>query len=78
MSKHTDVYTWLAGFSSEMIIYAFLLGFFSPSYQKEWYECMPKHTDVYIWLAGFSGEMVIYAFFLGFFSLSYQKEWYEC
>ena len=28
-------YTWLAGFSGEMVIYAFLLGIFSPSCQKE-------------------------------------------
>ena len=27
MSKHKDVYTWLAGFSGEMVIYAFLFGF---------------------------------------------------
>ena len=32
---HTDV-VWLASFSGEMIVYAFLLGFFSPSCQKEW------------------------------------------
>ena len=28
-------YTWLAGFNGEMIIYVFLLGFFSPSRQKD-------------------------------------------
>ena len=39
MLKHTDVITWLAGNSGEMIIYAFLLGFSSLSRQKEWYEC---------------------------------------
>ena len=27
MLKHTDVISWLAGFSGEMIIYVFLLGF---------------------------------------------------
>ena len=33
-------YTWLAGFSGEMIIYTFLLRFFSPSHKKrKWYEC---------------------------------------
>ena len=31
-------YTWLAGFSDEMVIYAFLLGFFSHSCKKEWYK----------------------------------------
>ena len=35
MPKHTDVILWLAGFSGEMVIYAFLLGFFSPFHQKE-------------------------------------------
>ena len=30
---HTDV--WLTSFSSKMVIYTFLLGFFSPSYKKE-------------------------------------------
>ena len=30
---HTDV--WLTSFSDEMVIYAFLLGFFSLSRQKE-------------------------------------------
>ena len=29
MSKHTGVILWLAGNSGEMVIYAFLLGFFS-------------------------------------------------
>ena len=38
-AKAYRCYTWLAGFSGEMVIYAFLLGFFSSSYQKEWYEC---------------------------------------
>ena len=37
--KHTGVILWLAGNSGEMIIYAFLLGFFSHSRQKEWYKC---------------------------------------
>ena len=32
-------YSWLVAFSGEMIIYAFLLGFFSLSHKKEWYEC---------------------------------------
>ena len=39
MPKHTDVILWLAGNSGEIVIYAFLLGFSSPSRQKEWYEC---------------------------------------
>ena len=39
MQKHTDVILWLAGNSGEMVIYAFLLGFFSYFRQKEWYEC---------------------------------------
>ena len=39
MPKHTGVILWLVGNNGEMIIYAFLLGFFSPSRQKEWYEC---------------------------------------
>ena len=39
MSKHTDVISWLASNSGEMVIYAFLLGFSNPSRQKEWYEC---------------------------------------
>ena len=39
ISKHTGVILWLAGNSGEMVTYAFLLGFFSPSNQKEWYEC---------------------------------------
>ena len=38
MPKHTDVISWLEGNSGEMVIYAFLLEFFSPSRQKEWYE----------------------------------------
>ena len=38
MPKHTDVISWLAGNNGEMIIYIFLLGFLSPSRQKEWYE----------------------------------------
>ena len=32
-------HTWLAGNSGEMVINAFLSGFFSHSRQKEWYEC---------------------------------------
>ena len=32
---HTDV-LWLMSFSGEMVIYVFLLEFFSPSRQKEW------------------------------------------
>ena len=39
MPKHIDVILWLAGNSGEMVIYAFLLEFFSHSHQKEWYEC---------------------------------------
>ena len=39
MPKHTYVILWLASNNGEMIIYAFLLGFSSPSRQKEWYEC---------------------------------------
>ena len=31
--------SWLAGFSGEMDIYAFLLEFFSSSRRNEWYEC---------------------------------------
>ena len=38
MLKHTDVISWLTGNSGEMVIYASLLGFFSHSRQKEWYE----------------------------------------
>ena len=34
---HTDV-LWLTSFSGEMVIYAFLLGFSSPSCQKEWFK----------------------------------------
>ena len=34
---HIDV-LWLTSFSSEIVIYAFFLGFFSPPSQKEWYE----------------------------------------
>ena len=37
MPEHIDVISWLAG-NNEMVIYAFLLGFFSPTCQKEWYE----------------------------------------
>ena len=40
MSKHIGVISWLAGNSGEMVIYAFLIGFSSPSYQKEWYTCV--------------------------------------
>ena len=36
---HIDV-LWLNSFSSEMVIYAFLLGFYSPFRQKEW-----NHTN---------------------------------
>ena len=32
-------HSWLAGNSGEMVIYAFFLGFSSPSRQKEWYKC---------------------------------------
>ena len=39
MPKHTGVILWLVGNSDEMVIYAFLLGFFSSSCQKEWFEC---------------------------------------
>ena len=39
MPKHTGVILWLVGNSGEMVIYAFFLGFFSPSHQREWYEC---------------------------------------
>ena len=39
MPKHTCVISWLASNSGKMVIYAFLLGFSSPSRQKEWYEC---------------------------------------
>ena len=39
MPKHTNVLSWLAGNNDEMVIYAFFLGFFSPSCQKEWCEC---------------------------------------
>ena len=35
MPKHTDIISWLAGNNDEMVIYAFLLGFSSPSYQKK-------------------------------------------
>ena len=28
MPKHKGVYSWLAGFSGEIVIYAFILGFF--------------------------------------------------
>ena len=38
MPKHTDVISWLAGNSGKMVIYAFLLRFFSHSNQKEWYK----------------------------------------
>ena len=34
----------LVGFSGEVVIYAFLLGFSSPSHQKEWYEYEKKET----------------------------------
>ena len=34
MPKHTGVILWLAGNSGEMVIYAFLLGFSSPSIKK--------------------------------------------
>ena len=34
MPKHTNVISWLAGNSGEMVIYAFLLGFFSRSIKK--------------------------------------------
>ena len=39
MLNHTNVISWLAGNSGEMIIYAFLLEFSSPSRQKKLYEC---------------------------------------
>ena len=38
MPKHTDVISWLASNSDEMVIYAILLEFFSHSRQKEWYK----------------------------------------
>ena len=39
MPKHTNVISWLAGNSDEMVIYAFFLEFSSTICQKEWYEC---------------------------------------
>ena len=39
MPKHTNVISWLADNSGEIIIYVFLLGFSSSSSQKEWYKC---------------------------------------
>ena len=39
MPKHTGVILWLAENNGEMVIYAFLLWFPSPSSQKKWYEC---------------------------------------
>ena len=39
MLRYTDVISWLAGNSGEMIIYAFLLEFSRSFRQKEWYEC---------------------------------------
>ena len=39
MPKYTGVILWLVGNSGEMIINAFLSGFFSHFRQKEWYEC---------------------------------------
>ena len=49
MSKHTDI-LWLMSFSGEMIIHVFLLGFFSPFHQKEWFKIwkirdQPNHTN---------------------------------
>ena len=46
---HTDV-EWLTSFSSEMVIYAFLLGFSSPSHKKGWFKIwkikdQPNHTN---------------------------------
>ena len=35
MPKHANVISWLAGNSGEMVIYVFLLGFSSPSRQKD-------------------------------------------
>ena len=35
MPKHTNVISRLAGNNGKMVIYAFLLGFSSPSHQKE-------------------------------------------
>ena len=40
LPKHTNVISWLADNSGEMVIYAFLLGFSNPSSKKEWYECL--------------------------------------
>ena len=45
---HTNI-VWLTSFSGEMIIYDFLLGFSSPSRQKEWFKIwrisdQPNHT----------------------------------
>ena len=46
---HTNI-VWLTSFSGEMIIYDFLLGFSSPSRQKEWFKIwrisdQPNHTN---------------------------------
>ena len=38
MLKHIYVILWLVGNSGEIVIYAFLLGFSSPSRQNEWYK----------------------------------------
>ena len=35
MPKLTDVISWLAGNNGDMVIYTFLLGFSSPSRQKD-------------------------------------------
>ena len=39
MPKYIDVISWLVDNSGEIVIYAFLLGFSSPSGKKKWYEC---------------------------------------
>ena len=46
---HIDV-VWLTSFSDEMVIYVFLLGVFSPSRQKDWFNIwkikdQPNHTN---------------------------------
>ena len=43
-------FLWLMSFSGEMVIYAFFLGFYSPSRQREWFKIwkirdQPNHTN---------------------------------
>ena len=55
--------SWLAGFSGEIVIYAFLLGFFSHSHQKRviWVLCIRDYLIVLITTVSHKAHLLSYA-----------------